>query len=32
MKTILNRLLNHEELTREETKEILINITKSGIL
>jgi anthranilate phosphoribosyltransferase len=30
MKTILNRLLNHEELTREETKEILINITKSG--
>lgn len=29
MKDILGRLLNHEELTREETKEILIGITKS---
>ena len=29
MKDILNRLLNHEELTREETKNILIGITKS---
>lgn len=28
MKQILTRLVNHEELTREETKEILINITK----
>lgn len=30
MKAILNRILNHEELTREETKEILINITKEA--
>jgi anthranilate phosphoribosyltransferase len=29
MKTILDRVLNHEELTRKETKEILIGITKS---
>ena len=29
MKDILNRMLNHEELTREETKEILIGITMS---
>ena len=29
MKYILNRMLNHEELTREETKNILIGITKS---
>ena len=29
MKNILNRMLNHEELTREETKNILIGITKS---
>ena len=29
MKTILNRMLNHEELTREETKEILLGITRS---
>ena len=29
MKQILNRMLNHEELTREETKEILVGITKS---
>lgn len=28
MKDILNRMLNHEELTREETKNILIGITK----
>lgn len=28
MKKILSRLVNHEELTREETKEILLNITK----
>lgn len=28
MKTILNRLFNHEELTREETKQILLNITE----
>lgn len=28
MKEILNRILNHEELTREETKSILIGITK----
>ena len=26
---ILNRMLNHEELTREETKNILVGITKS---
>ena len=29
MKDILNRMLNHEGLTREETKNILIGITKS---
>ena len=29
MKEILNRLLNHEELTREETKNILLGITRS---
>lgn len=29
MKDILNRMLNHEQLTREETKQILIGITKS---
>ena len=29
MKEILNRLLNHEELTREETKGILLGITRS---
>ena len=29
MKNILNRMLNHEELTREETKDIIIGITKS---
>ena len=29
MKDILNRMLNHEELTREETKDILIGITRS---
>lgn len=29
MKDILNRMLNHEELTREETRDILIGITKS---
>ena len=29
MKDILNRMLNHEELTREETKNILAGITKS---
>ena len=29
MKDILNRMLNHEELTRDETKNILIGITKS---
>ena len=29
MKDLLNRMLNHEELTREETKNILIGITKS---
>ena len=28
-KDILNRMLNHEELTREETKNILVGITKS---
>ncbi|MBQ7869946.1 MAG: anthranilate phosphoribosyltransferase [Prevotella sp.] len=28
MKEILNRILNHEELTREETKDILVGITK----
>lgn len=29
MKEILNRMLNHEEMTREEMKEILIGITHS---
>ena len=29
MKDILNRMLNHEELSREEMKEILVGITKS---
>ena len=29
MKDILNRMLNHEELTREEMKNILIGITQS---
>lgn len=29
MRDILNRMLNHEELTREETKNILVGITKS---
>ena len=29
MKDILNRMLNHEELTREEMKEILLGITRS---
>ena len=29
MKDILNRMLNHEQLSREEMKEILIGITKS---
>ena len=29
MKEILDRVLNHEELTREETKDILIGITRS---
>ena len=29
MKDILNRMLNHEELTREDTKDILIGITRS---
>ena len=28
MKAILSRLFNHEELTREEAKELLLNITK----
>ena len=28
MKAILTRLFNHEELTSEETKQILLNITK----
>ena len=30
MKDILARILNHEELTREETKDILIGITQSA--
>ena len=29
MKSILNRMLNHEELTRGETKDILLGITRS---
>lgn len=32
MKDILNRMLNHEELTREEMKNILIGITHSEFL
>ena len=28
MKQALNKLLNHEQLTREETKEMLIGITR----
>ena len=28
MKDILARMLNHEELTRKETKDILVGITK----
>lgn len=28
MKDILNRILNHEELTREETRDILVGITR----
>ena len=28
MKDILNRMLNHEELSREETKNIIVGITK----
>ena len=31
MKEILNRMLNHEELTREETKDILVSITREEI-
>ena len=30
MKQILNRILNHEELTREETKNVLIGITQEA--
>lgn len=29
MKDILNRMLNHEELTREDTRDILVGITRS---
>ena len=29
MKDILNRMLNHEELSREEMKNILIGITQA---
>lgn len=29
MKEILHRMLNHEELTRQETHDILVGITKS---
>jgi anthranilate phosphoribosyltransferase len=29
MKDILNRMMNHEELTREETKDIIVGITRS---
>ena len=29
MKDILNRMMNHEELTREETRDILVGITRS---
>ena len=31
MKEILNKMLNHEELTREETKNILVSITREEI-
>lgn len=31
VKGIFNQLLNHEELTREQTKEILIGITKGEL-
>lgn len=31
MKEILNRMLNHEELTREETKQIIVAITQGEI-
>ncbi len=30
MKDILNRMLNHEELSREETRDIIVGITKSA--
>lgn len=30
MKTILQRVLNHEELTREETRDILLGITRNA--
>ncbi len=30
MKTILQRMLNHEELTREETRDILLGITQNA--
>ena len=30
MKDILTRLFNHEELTSEETKQILLNITREA--
>lgn len=32
MKDILNRMLNHEELSREETRDIIVGITKSDFL
>ena len=31
IKAIFNRLLNHEELQREETKELLIAITRGEL-
>ena len=31
MKDILNRMLNHEELSREEMKNILIGITQAAL-
>ena len=31
MKDILNRMLNHEELSREETRDIIVGITKSEL-
>ena len=31
MKNVLNRMLNHEVLTREETRNILVGITKGEI-